>query len=255
MRHQKLLNTVWPPAWEEQTQQKLDKDQRGRRQHSLQIPSPVLLFTISYWELWSLPPRQLPHTCPTLFPTFKDKHAANNLVYIRSKHRGLQEHLCLPALPSWYSYAEPSYTSLYFFQISVPFLSKLICGKVFSITWCYNTSTVILISNIFIPLHLWQAPGSVATNIPVTNELLSAPDFTIQLLACGLWSNLNLYNPCIGSTPSSNNSNNTNKQCKTPLWPQVKNTGQLPSQLYQNLLLQRLFPKLHQYTTELQWGR
>lgn len=52
--------------------------------------------------------------------------------------------------------------------------------------WCSNTSTVILITNMFILLHLWQALGSIATNIPVINELLNAPNFTIQQLACGL---------------------------------------------------------------------
>lgn len=80
--------------------------------------------------------------------------------------------------------------------------------------WCSNTSTVIFITNIFILLHLWQALGSIATNIPVTNELLSAPSFTIQQLVCGLWWKLNVYNPCIGSTPNSNNSNNTNKNVR-----------------------------------------
>lgn len=130
LRHRKLLTTVRSPVWEDQPQQKRDKDQRGRRQHPLRVLSPALLFfTTSYWELWSLPLRQLSHICPALFPAFKDKNAANNLFYICSKYCRLQEHLCLPALPSWYGHAEPPYTCLYFFQISVPFLSKLICDK------------------------------------------------------------------------------------------------------------------------------
>lgn len=35
----------------------------------------------------------------------------------------------LPALPSWYSYAEPPHTCLYFSEISSSFLSKLNCAK------------------------------------------------------------------------------------------------------------------------------
>lgn len=122
----------------------------------------------------------------------------------------------------WHNHEKPHYICIHSLQISIPFLSKLICDKAFSITWCYNTSTVVLISNIFIPLLLWQAPGSTATNILVINELLSAPDFTIQLLACGLWSKLNLYNLCIGSAPSSSNSNNTNRQRRALIWSQFK---------------------------------
>lgn len=161
--------------------------------------------------------------------TPKIKNNANNLFYICIKWVPKAAGTSVPPqfaqLPD--SHEEPHYTFIHFFQISVSFLSKLICDQVFSVTWCYNTSTAVLISNIFIPLLLWQAPGSIATNIPVINELLSATDFTIPLLACGLWSNLNLYNPCIGSRPSSNNTNNTNKQYKALIWPQFKNTGQL----------------------------
>lgn len=42
---------------------------------------------------------------------------------------GFRNICSLPALPSWYRYAEPPYTCLYFFQISSSFLSKLNCAK------------------------------------------------------------------------------------------------------------------------------
>lgn len=190
-------------------------DQTGRWQHSLQTPSPALFFTTNYWDLLSLQFWKLSCTCPTLFPTFSNKNAASNLVYICSRCRGLQELLCLPALPSWYSYAEPPYTCLYFSRFLLPSFLNLTVQSL----WCSNTSTVILITNIFITLRLWQALGSTATNIPVINELLSAWSFTIQQLACGLWSKLNMQDPCIGSTPNSNNSN-INKKCKTSSWEQ-----------------------------------
>lgn len=103
-------------------------DQTGRWQHSLQTPSPLLFFAISYRELLSLPFWQLSCTSPTLFPTFTNKNAASNLVYICSRCQGLQEHLCLSSA-HLVQLCRTSLHHLYFFQISASFLLKLNCAK------------------------------------------------------------------------------------------------------------------------------
>lgn len=77
---------------------------------------------------------------------------------------------------------------------------------------------------------------------------------SIQLLACGLWSKLNIHNHSRGSTPR-NNSNITNKQGKTLSDLQLRTqVNSLPN--YTKIYCFRgFFPKIHQYTTELQGGR